>query len=59
MHKMHHSRHQPETDSNYSNLLSIWDRLGGTYNRGLRASRSCAMASTALMIPRSSRCADC
>ncbi|WLA86932.1 MULTISPECIES: sterol desaturase family protein [Bradyrhizobium] len=56
---MHHSRHQPETDSNYSNLLSIWDRLGGTYNRGLRASRSCAMASTALMIPRSSRCADC
>jgi sterol desaturase/sphingolipid hydroxylase (fatty acid hydroxylase superfamily) len=34
MHKMHHSRYQPETDSNYSNLLSIWDRLGGTYNRG-------------------------
>jgi len=36
MHKMHHSRHQPETDSNYSNLLSIWDRLGGTYHRGPR-----------------------
>ncbi|MHC2434974.1 sterol desaturase/sphingolipid hydroxylase (fatty acid hydroxylase superfamily) [Bradyrhizobium sp. USDA 4451] len=36
MHKMHHSRHQPETDSNYSNLLSIWDRIGGTYNRGPR-----------------------
>lgn len=36
MHKMHHSRHQPETDSNYSNLLSIWDRLGGTYNHGPR-----------------------
>jgi sterol desaturase/sphingolipid hydroxylase (fatty acid hydroxylase superfamily) len=34
MHKVHHSRHQPETDTNYSNLLSIWDRLGGTYNRG-------------------------
>jgi sterol desaturase/sphingolipid hydroxylase (fatty acid hydroxylase superfamily) len=34
MHKMHHSRHQPETDSNYANLLSIWDRIGGTYNRG-------------------------
>lgn len=34
MHKVHHSRDQPETDSNYSNLLSIWDRLGGTYNRG-------------------------
>lgn len=38
MHKMHHSRHQPETDSNYSNLLSIWDRIGGTYNRGPRFS---------------------
>ncbi|MFK4715977.1 sterol desaturase family protein [Bradyrhizobium elkanii] len=36
MHKMHHSRHQPETDANYSNLLSIWDRLGGTYHRGPR-----------------------
>jgi sterol desaturase/sphingolipid hydroxylase (fatty acid hydroxylase superfamily) len=34
MHKMHHSRYQPETDSNYSNLLSIWDRLGRTYNCG-------------------------
>ncbi len=27
MHKVHHSRLQPETDSNYSSLLSIWDRL--------------------------------
>ena len=27
MHKVHHSRRQPETDSNYSSLLSIWDRL--------------------------------
>jgi len=36
MHKVHHSRYQLETDSNYSNLLSIWDRLGGTYNRGPR-----------------------
>jgi sterol desaturase/sphingolipid hydroxylase (fatty acid hydroxylase superfamily) len=36
MHKMHHSRYQPETDSNYANLLSIWDRLGGTYNHGPR-----------------------
>ncbi len=34
MHNVHHSRNQPETDSNYSNLLSIWDRLGGTYNQG-------------------------
>jgi len=27
MHKVHHSRWQAETDSNYSSLLSIWDRL--------------------------------
>ncbi|SDS86064.1 sterol desaturase family protein [Bradyrhizobium canariense] len=34
MHKVHHSRHLPETDMNYSNLLSIWDRLGSTYSHG-------------------------
>lgn len=27
MHKIHHSRWQPETDSNYSSFLSVWDRL--------------------------------
>lgn len=31
MHKVHHSRLQPETDSNYSSVLSIWDRIFGTY----------------------------
>ena len=31
MHKWHHSRIQAETDSNYSNILSVWDRLFGTY----------------------------
>ena len=31
MHKAHHSRHQRETDSNYSNIFSFWDRLCGTY----------------------------
>jgi sterol desaturase/sphingolipid hydroxylase (fatty acid hydroxylase superfamily) len=31
MHKVHHSRLQPETDSNYSNILSVWDRVFGTY----------------------------
>lgn len=31
MHKVHHSRDQLETDSNYSNIFSIWDRLFGTY----------------------------
>ena len=33
MHKAHHSRLQPETDSNYSNIFSLWDRLFGTYTR--------------------------
>ena len=31
MHKVHHSRDQRETDSNYSNIFSCWDRLFGTY----------------------------
>jgi sterol desaturase/sphingolipid hydroxylase (fatty acid hydroxylase superfamily) len=36
MHKVHHSRDLPETDMNYSNLLSIWDRIGRTYSHGPR-----------------------
>ncbi len=36
MHKVHHSRLQPETDSNYGDILSIWDRLFRTYNPGPR-----------------------
>jgi Sterol desaturase len=35
MHKVHHSRDQRETDSNYSNIFSIWDRLFGTYTRSI------------------------
>ncbi|GEM_PF-174249 len=31
MHKVHHSDWQPETDSNYATVLSIWDRLAGTF----------------------------
>ena len=31
MHKIHHHYMQPETDSNYGNIFSIWDRLFGTY----------------------------
>lgn len=31
MHRVHHSRLQPETDTNYSNIFSAWDRLFGTY----------------------------
>jgi sterol desaturase/sphingolipid hydroxylase (fatty acid hydroxylase superfamily) len=31
MHKVHHSRDQRETDSNYSNIFSFWDKLFRTY----------------------------
>lgn len=31
MHRVHHSRRQPETDSNYSSLFSFWDRLAQTF----------------------------
>jgi len=31
MHWVHHSRWQPETDSNYASVLSIWDRVFGTF----------------------------
>lgn len=31
MHQVHHSRRQPETDSNYSTLFSFWDRLFRTF----------------------------
>jgi len=31
MHQVHHSNWQPETDSNYSSFLSIWDRLFGSF----------------------------
>lgn len=31
MHKIHHSRFMRETNSNYSNIFSIWDRLGRTH----------------------------
>jgi sterol desaturase/sphingolipid hydroxylase (fatty acid hydroxylase superfamily) len=32
MHKIHHSREQNQTDTNYSNIFSFWDRLFGTYS---------------------------
>jgi len=31
MHKIHHSRERRETDSNYTSILSLWDRFFGTY----------------------------
>ena len=31
MHRVHHSRDRPETDSNYSSIFSFWDRTFGTH----------------------------
>lgn len=31
MHKFHHHHELPWTDSNYGNMLSIWDRIFGTF----------------------------
>jgi len=36
MHKVHHSRTRTETDSNYANLFSFFDRLFGTYTPSSR-----------------------
>jgi sterol desaturase/sphingolipid hydroxylase (fatty acid hydroxylase superfamily) len=30
-HQFHHSRLQPQTDSNFGEVLTVWDRLFGTY----------------------------
>lgn len=32
MHRVHHSQWVRETDSNYSSILSVWDRMFGTLN---------------------------
>lgn len=37
MHKVHHSRAHAETDSNYGNILSIYDRILGTFTPTERA----------------------
>jgi sterol desaturase/sphingolipid hydroxylase (fatty acid hydroxylase superfamily) len=36
MHCLHHSSYQPETDSNYGQVFSVWDRLFGTYSAAPR-----------------------
>jgi sterol desaturase/sphingolipid hydroxylase (fatty acid hydroxylase superfamily) len=33
MHKIHHSLDASESNSNYSNIFSIWDRIFGTYRK--------------------------
>src|SRR5436305_6712832 len=37
VHKIHHSREVAETNSNYANLLTLYDRLLGTYTPAERA----------------------
>jgi sterol desaturase/sphingolipid hydroxylase (fatty acid hydroxylase superfamily) len=37
VHKIHHSREVSETNSNYANLLTIYDRILGTYTPAARA----------------------
>jgi sterol desaturase/sphingolipid hydroxylase (fatty acid hydroxylase superfamily) len=37
VHKMHHSREVSETNSNYANLLTVYDRVLGTYTPARRA----------------------
>lgn len=32
MHKIHHHYLRPQTDSNYGNIFSVWDRIFKTYN---------------------------
>ncbi len=31
MHRVHHNRDLPDTDTNYSTVLSLWDRIFGSY----------------------------
>jgi len=35
MHKVHHSREQFQTDTNYSNIFSFWDRIFDTYTSNI------------------------
>ena len=37
VHKIHHSRDRDETNTNYGNVLSIYDRLLGTFTPAHRA----------------------
>jgi sterol desaturase/sphingolipid hydroxylase (fatty acid hydroxylase superfamily) len=39
MHKVHHSRNPEQTDTNYGNLFSIWDRLFGTFTPSHQGTR--------------------
>jgi len=36
MHKVHHSRVAAQTDTNYSNMFSFWDRMFGTFTPSIQ-----------------------
>jgi sterol desaturase/sphingolipid hydroxylase (fatty acid hydroxylase superfamily) len=40
LHRIHHSAFRLETDSNYGNLFSVWDRLFGTYRGEVQADKA-------------------
>jgi len=45
MHKVHHSEWRPQTDSNYATVLSLWDRVFGSFRlRTDRAGVVCGLA---------------
>ena len=48
MHQIHHSSWQPCTDSNYGVVLTIWDRLCGTYRQGALADEPVSIATVGL-----------
>jgi sterol desaturase/sphingolipid hydroxylase (fatty acid hydroxylase superfamily) len=64
-HRVHHSVERDETDSNFAFLISVWDRLFGTYRArprgehavlplglpGLRDPRECASLKAMLALP--------
>jgi sterol desaturase/sphingolipid hydroxylase (fatty acid hydroxylase superfamily) len=39
MHRIHHSRERPSTDSNFGTIFSFWDRWLGTYRQPATTSR--------------------
>jgi sterol desaturase/sphingolipid hydroxylase (fatty acid hydroxylase superfamily) len=56
MHCLHHSAYRPETDSNYGQLLSVWDRLFGTYSAAPRGGYDAMLIG--LQEPRDDRASD-
>ena len=39
LHRVHHSSHQPETDSNFSAVFPVWDLIFGTFETHTRQSK--------------------